>query len=291
MTGESYGEPVCPGFDHVFRGRLVHAEESAFQRIEIYEHDRFGRMLMLDGVVQTTERDEFCYHEMLVHPALVSLERVGRVLVVGGGDGGTLRHVLMHAPDEVVMCEIDEAVVRASREHLPALSAGAFDDERASVVFEDGASYVAPHEEAFDAIVIDSTDPVGPGVVLFSEAFYAACRRALGPGGVLVAQTGSPVHQERELRTALGNLGAAFGRAEVHTGYVPTYPGQLWTYATASTGVPVSAVPVAEIAERLARRSIEPRYYTPELHRAAFVLPAFIERLVDDARAAPVRGG
>lgn len=279
----TFGEPAAPGFDHVFRGRLVHRERSAFQTVEVYDHERFGRMLLLDGVVQTTERDEFCYHEMLVHPALCALERPERVLVVGGGDGGTLRRVLGHGPAEVVCCEIDEAVVRVSREHLPAVSEGALEDPRLRLVFEDGAAFVASHDGAFDAVIVDSTDPVGPGAVLFSEGFYASCRRALRPGGVLVAQTGSPFYQADELRSALGNLASAFPSTELHTGHVPTYPGQLWTYASAAEGRAVSSVPATEVRRRLEARGIETRYYTPELHGAAFVLPAFLAALVDEA--------
>jgi hypothetical protein len=141
-----FGERVTDGFDHAFEGSLVHRERSPFQDIEVYDHIHFGRVLTLDGLVQTTERDEFCYHEMLVHPALCALERPERVLVIGGGDGGTLRHVLMHDPAEAVMCEIDEAVARVSREHLPALSGGAFEDPRARLHIGDGAAYVAEHE-------------------------------------------------------------------------------------------------------------------------------------------------
>lgn len=280
----TFGEPVSPGFDHVFQGRLLHRERSAFQTVEVYDHEGFGRMLLLDGVVQTTERDEFCYHEMLVHPALCALERAERVLIVGGGDGGTLRRVLSHDPAEAVLCEIDEAVVRVSREYLPGVSDGALDDPRARLVFEDGADFVGSHDDAFDAVVVDSTDPVGPGAVLFSEGFYASCRRALRPGGVVVAQTGSPFYQSGELRSALGNLASAFPSVELHTGHVPTYPGQLWTYASATDGPPASSVPAADIRRRLDDRGIETRYYTPELHAAAFALPAFLRRVVDEAR-------
>lgn len=279
----AFGEPASPGFDHVFYGRLLLRERSAFQTVEVYDNEGFGRMLLLDGVVQTTEGDEFCYHEMLVHPALCALERPERVLIVGGGDGGTMRRVLSHGPVEVVCCEIDEAVVRVSREHLPAVSGGALEDPRVRLVFEDGADFVASHDGAFDAVVVDSTDPVGPGAVLFSEGFYASCRRALRDGGLLVAQTGSPFYQADELRSALGNLSSTFPSVELHTGYVPTYPGQLWTYASATDGRPVSSVPAAEVRRRLGVRGIETRYYTPELHPAAFVLPAFLAALVDQA--------
>lgn len=284
---EGFGEPVAQDFDQVFRGELVHTETSAFQKIDVYDHAYFGRILTLDDLVQTTERDEFCYHEMLVHPVLCSRDRVERVLVIGGGDGGTLRHVLMHGPTETVMCEIDEAVVRVSRDHLPSLSGDAFDDPRATLVVDDGSAFVEQHEDAFDAIVVDSTDPVGPAVVLFSTAFYEACRRALRPGGVIVSQTGSPFFQAAEFQRAVQNMSGVFDVVEPLVGFVPTYPGALWSYTTGTMGEPVSATSAADVQTRLERRGITTRFYTPELHAASFALPAFVASLARDARAAP----
>lgn len=287
-----FGERVTGDFDHAFRGKPLFGSRSAYQKIDVYEHAHFGRVLTLDDLVQTTERDEFCYHEMLVHPALCAREPVERVLVIGGGDGGTLRHCLMHGA-HVVMCEIDDDVVRVSREYMPSLSAGAFEDPRANLVIDDGAAYVARHEAAFDAILVDSTDPVGAAVVLFSVEFYEACRRALRPGGVLVAQTGSPFYQGAEFRGAVANMAAVFGAVEPYVGIVPTYPGVLWSYAAATDGDAVSATSTDEVRDRLERRAITTRYYTPELHRAAFALPAFVRDLARDAisRPAPVPRG
>jgi spermidine synthase len=291
QTTQRFGEPVIPGFDHVFRGDLVHSERSAFQKVDVYDHEHFGRVLLLDDLVQTTERDEFCYHEMLVHPALSVLDNVERVLVIGGGDGGTLRHVLMHDPAEAVMCEIDEAVVRVSREHMPALSDGAFDDPRARLVIGDGAALVADHTDAFDAILVDSTDPIGAAVVLFSEEFYLACRKALRPHGVLVSQTGSPVYQGREFKDALANIRLVFPTVEVYLGFVPTYPGVLWSFTSATSGTPVSAATTDAIGSRLQERSIATRFYTPDVHRSAFALPAFVQELCAPAEAASLPRG
>jgi spermidine synthase len=289
----SFGEPTAPdgSFSNVFQGEVLFSGRSDFQKIDVYENGCFGRVLTLDDLVQTTERDEYCYHEMLVHPALAALERVERVLIIGGGDGGTLRHVLMHGPTDVVMCEIDEEVVRVCRELMPSLSDGAFDDPRARVVFADGAAFVAEHEGSFDAVVVDGSDAVGPATVLFSEAFYAACRRALVPGGVFVAQTGSPMFQADEFDLALRNLSLAFPTVEPYLGSVPTYPGVLWSYMAATDGDAVSGVSVDVVAERVRARQISTRYYTPELHTAAFVLPAFVETLREAATPAPLPRG
>jgi spermidine synthase len=275
-----FGEQVTEGFDHVLHGERLFAGRSEYQKIDVYDHAHFGRVLTLDDTIQTTERDEFCYHEMLVHPALCSLERVERVLIIGGGDGGTLRHVLMHDPTEAVMCEIDDEVVRVSKELLPKLSAGAFDDPRGRLVIGDGAAYVATFEDHFDAILVDSTDPVGAAVVLFSVDFYRACRRALRPGGVLVSQTGSPMYQGAELAVALGNMASVFSSIETYLGFVPTYPGVLWSFTSGTEGVTLSDVPPDDIRARLMVRGIRTRFYTPEVHASSFSLPTFVRDLV-----------
>ena len=288
-----FGEPIAPNgsFSNVFEGETLYAGRSEFQKIDVYENARFGRVLTLDDLVQTTEADEYCYHEMLVHPALASMERVERALIIGGGDGGTLRHVLMHGPSEVVMCEIDAEVVRVCRELMPSVSDGAFDDPRGRVVFADGAAFVAEHESTFDAIVVDGSDAVGPATVLFSEGFYAACRRALVPGGVFVSQTGSPMFQPEEFDLALRNLSLAFPTVEPYLGAVPTYPGVLWSYMAATDGDPLSVVSADVVSDRLRARQITTRYYTPDVHGAAFALPAFVETLREAATPASVPRG
>lgn len=284
-----FGETVADGFFSRYEGELLASEHSDFQKIDVYEHPYFGRVLTLDDLVQTTTRDEFTYHEMLVHPALTARERVERVLIIGGGDGGTLRHVLMHSPVEVVMCEIDEAVVRLCRELLPSLSAGAFDDPRAKVIIGDGAAFVADHEDAFDAIIVDGSDPVGPAVVLFSEEFFAACRRALRDDGVFISQTGSPMFQVDEFKMAYGNLTAAFGRTEPYVSFVPTYPGTLWSYMAASKGAPLAEA--TGITSRLQARGISCKLYSEGVHHGAFALPPFVQELCENAEPVPVPRG
>ncbi len=288
-----FGEPISPdgSFANVFDGEPLYTGQSEFQKIDVYDNPHFGRVLTLDDLVQTTERDEYCYHEMLVHPALASRERVERVLIIGGGDGGTLRHVLMHGPSEVVMCEIDSEVVRVCRDLMPSVSDGAFDDPRARVVFADGAAFVAEHESTFDAVVVDGSDAVGPATVLFSEAFYAACRRALVPAGVFVSQTGSPLFQADEFALALRNLTRAFPTVEPYLGAVPTYPGVLWSYMAATNGPAVSAVPADVLRDRSQARQISTRYYTPDVHRSAFALPAFVEAMREAATPTSVPRG
>jgi spermidine synthase len=197
----------------------------------------------------------------------------------------------MHAADEVVMCEIDDAVVRVSREHMPAIGGRSFDDARTKLVIDDGAAFVARCKDTFDAIVVDSTDPIGAAAVLVGREFYEACRVALKADGVLAAQTGSPYYQADEFRTSVGNMSAVFGSVEPYLGLVPTYPGVMWSYTTATDGPAVSSSSTEEIRARLDARGIAPRYYTPELHAGAFALPAFAAALADTARVSTVPRG
>lgn len=285
----TFGERVAEGFRTVYEGERVHAEDSPFQRIDVYEHPFFGRILTLDDLVQTTERDEFCYHEMLVHPALCALERPRRVLIIGGGDGGTLRRVLEHGVEEAVMCEIDEAVVAACREHLPSVSAGALDDPRARVIFGDGAAFVADAApSSFDAILVDGSDPIGPAAVLFGREFFAACRAALAPGGIFVTQSGSPLFQSGEFAGAVETLSGVFDAVEPYLGAVPTYPGTIWSYTAATDGDPPSRTGAEVVERRLRERGVRCRYYTPAVHVSCFALPAIVDRARETGEPAPL---
>jgi spermidine synthase len=274
-----FGERIAEGLRTVYEGELLHSEQTPFQKLEVFDHPHFGRVLVLDGLIQTTQSDEFCYHEMLVHPALVSLERVERVLIIGGGDGGTLRRVLEHGPSEVVTCEIDERVIEVCREHMPDIAGGAFEDPRVRLEIGDGARFVSDQKNAFDAIVIDGSDAIGPAAVLFSQGFYASCRQALRPEGVLVTQSGSPMFQLDEFRMAFGNLNRSFETVEPYLSFVPTYPGALWSYMTATDGKPVSFTSPLVVRLRLEERKIATRFYNADLHAGVFALPEFVREI------------
>lgn len=267
-----FSERPAPGLEQGYEGDLVHEEKSSFQLIQVFANETFGRMLVLDGLVQTTERDEFCYHEMLVHPALISHAEPRRVLIIGGGDGGTLRRVLEHpSVTECVMVEIDDRVTAVCREHMPSIAGEAFEDPRATVLFDDGAAYVRAEGDKFDAIIIDSSDPVGPGVVLFSKEFYGACRARLTAHGLVSAQIGSPFYFASEVSMAVTNASAA-GAVSVYTGAVPTYPGTLWGYML----VGGSPADVETARSRAEQRGLRTRYWSPELQRGAFDVPRFV---------------
>lgn len=274
MTG-TFGETVVEGFHYRFDGALLHEERSAFQLVQVYENPAFGRVLVLDGLTQTSEGDEFTYHEMLVHTPMTLHPAPRSVLVIGGGDGGTLRHVLMHpSVERAVMVEIDEAVTAISRKLMPAIGGGCWNDPRAEVRFDDGIAYVRDTTETFDVIIIDSSDPVGPGEGLFTPAFYADARRALAADGVLCAQAGGVVFADGEYERAFRNARTAFTDARLALGDVPIYPGTRWSYLVG--GVP-TLPGVDVVATRASERGLETRYWTPALALGAFGLPAFVE--------------
>ena len=260
--------------------RVVCREKTEYQDLMIFETPAFGRVLALDGIVQTTERDAFAYHEMLAHVPLLAHGAAARVLIVGGGDGGTLREVLRHRTvEKATLVEIDRCVVDRCREHLPGLSGGAFEDRRAELVFGDGVEYVAQSGDAFDVIIVDSTDPAGPGEGLFGEAFYAGCKGRLAAAGVLAAQNGVPFFQADELARAWRRLTPIFADVAFYVTAVPTYVGGLMTLAFATDDKDLRRLPETVIGERFARAGFETRYYTPAVHVAAFALPPFIEDL------------
>ena len=261
--------------------RVVHREKTDFQELEIFDNPAFGRVLALDTIIQTTEHDEFIYHEMLVHVPLLAHGRAKRVLIIGGGDGGVLREVLRHPVDHVTLVEIDGRVMDLCREHMPWLNAGAFDDPRARVMIDDGIRFIADTTETFDAIIVDSSDPVGPNEVLFTDAFYADCRRRLTPGGVLITQSGVPFLQEDEVVDGYRRLKPHFADVGFYVIAVPTYVGGFMTLGWASDDADLRRQPESVLAERYAAAGLDTRYYSPSVHAAAFALPPYISRLMD----------
>ena len=263
---------VGPGFaqatqiqDILFDGR------SAFQRIQIASSPMFGRMLILDDAVQTTERDEYMYHEMLAHLPLLTHPAPRRVLIIGGGDGGTLEETLKHPIEHAALVEIDPDVVTVSRRFLPGISGGAFDDARTSLVIADGIDFVRTASERFDVILVDSTDPKGPGLALFSPEFYAACSRVLAPDGLLVAQSGSLLYQRELTEMVRRHLQTAFPVVGTYWAAVPAYPGVLWGFSYGSLRHDPGRVKRAAISKRLA--TIPTRLYSADTHAAALQLP------------------
>jgi len=250
------------------RRRLL-SERTPYQKMELYETDSYGRLLILDGLVQTTEKDEFFYHEMLVHPAMMSHPSPKDILIIGGGDGGALREVLRYSVRSAVLVEIDERVIEVCRERFPGLAVS-FGDPRVEVAVADGNRYIRETDRLFDVIIVDSSDPVGPSAILHQKSFFAALKRRLRPGGAIAAQAGAPFFHLEHLNKKRLFLRALFKSARYYLGPVPTYPGGLWSYVFLSERID----PLRPLRRRPPKKL---RYYNLEVHRAAFALPEFFK--------------
>ncbi|MAQ17240.1 MAG: spermidine synthase [Sandaracinus sp.] len=257
----------------------LYSGRSEFQKIEIFESKAYGRALALDDVFMTSVKDEFFYHEMLTHPAMLTAENPKRVLVIGGGDGGTVREVLRHpSVEQCVMIEIDEGVVQACKEHLPMIGT-AWDDPRLDVRFADGIDYVkTSDEEKYDVILLDGTDPVGPGEVLFAQEFFAACKRMLKPGGIMAMQSETPILMRDVFFETQGKLRELFAEVHPYFGPVPIYASGIWSWTWASDRKAHLDVDVAR-AEKLTDGC---RYYNADIHKAAFTQPNYVRRGLAD---------
>lgn len=260
--------------------RTLARGETAWQKIWLFENPSWGKVLVLDDALQLTTGDEFAYHEMLAHPPILAHGRARHVAIVGGGDGGTLREVCRHeGVERVTMMELDPDVIAFAKQHLPEVSAGAFDDPRVELVIGDAARSMAEDGPGFDVIIVDSTDCFGPGEVLFGETFYAACRRRLNPGGILVTQLGNPAIDGFVLEKALVNQArAGFADVRIYLTVVPTYIGGHLAVGWACDDKAVYDVPLDVLRERPVPAGL--RYYSPEIHAAARVLPPWLAELV-----------
>ena len=282
-----FEETLYDGYRQKFSVEKVYFESrTEHQHLLIFHNAHFGRVMVLDGIVQTTERDEFIYHEMLTHVPVLAHGSVRKVLIVGGGDGAMLREVVKHRGiEEIVQVEIDQAVIDMSREHLPNHSAGAFDDPRVRIVIDDGLRFVAGTKERFDVIISDSTDPIGPGEALFSEGFYAGCQRALRPGGILVTQNGVMFLQPDEVRDSARVFAKLFRDWHFFSAAVPTYVGGIMAFGWASDDPARRQVPLEVLRERFERSGIETRYYHPDVHVGSFALPRYVLELIGKAES------
>ncbi|NUU37433.1 polyamine aminopropyltransferase [Pseudomonas sp. C2B4] len=277
-----YLETLYEGYGQRFRmDKLLHEVRTEHQHLVIFENPRMGRVMALDGVIQTTEADEFIYHEMLTHVPILAHGTAKRVLIIGGGDGGMLREVTKHrGVEHITMVEIDGTVVDMCKEFLPNHSKGAYDDPRLNLVIDDGMRFVATTTEKFDVIISDSTDPIGPGEVLFSENFYQACHRCLNEGGILVTQNGTPFMQIEEVKTTAGRLRSLFPDWHFYQAAVPTYIGGSMTFAWGSTHTAYRQLSRETLQQRFAGSGIVTRYYNPEIHIGAFALPQYVLQAV-----------
>ncbi len=249
-------------------------QESLYQRIEVFENEHFGRVLLLDDLVQTTEKDEFFYHEMLVHPAFLVLPSAHHLLVIGGGDGGALKEILRYPVESVCLVEIDPLVIEVSQEYFPWLSA-CLKDRRTELVISDGREFIQKTNRKFDIICIDSSDPVGPSAWLHEKDFFSRLKECLCDEGIIVAQAGSPFYRMDLIKKKNDFLKSLFKIVSFYMSPVPTYPGGSWAFVYLSDRVQplkIKGSPPAGL-----------RYFNPDIHRAAFSLPEFFKNKLDES--------
>lgn len=277
-----YSETLYDAWGQEFSIDEVYFEHKTdHQHLMIFNNALFGRVMALDGVIQTTERDEFIYHEMMAHVPIIAHGNAKRVLIVGGGDGGMLREVLRHSSvEQVTQVEIDQAVIDMSIEFLPNHSQGAYDDSRANIVIADGIEFIRGCEDKFDVIISDSTDPIGPGEVLFTNEFYQNAQRCLRDGGILATQNGVVFMQPDEVTTTAKRLNNSFADWTFYSAAVPSYVGGVMTFAWGCDDPAKRALPVDEIRRRFAATGITTRYYNPEIHVASFALPQYVRNAI-----------
>jgi len=264
-----------------FEGTLVERRRTPFQLLEVYDTPELGRVLRLDGFNMTSERDEFFYHEALVHPAGMAHPGLERALVIGGGDGGSSEELLKHATiEQVHVAELDPEVIEVARAQFGAVHRGAFDDPRLKVTVGDGLAYLGATAVRYDLVAMDLTDPVGPSVELYSPATFALARRAMAPGAALALHIGSPFSHPQRVRATMANLRQVFPLVTPYFVHIPLY-GSIWGFAIASDTLDPRAVDPATIDARLAQRGVgDLQYYNGEVHRAMFALPNYVRALV-----------
>lgn len=276
MAGLWYTEKQTDNFGITMKiKQTLHVEQTDFQLLEMAETDEWGSMLFLDGMVMTSERDEFVYHEMVAHVPLFTHPDPKKVLVVGGGDGGVIREVLKHPQvEQAVLVDIDGKVIEYSKKYLPSI-AGKLEDPRVDVRVGDGFMHIAESENEYDVIMVDSTEPVGPAVNLFTKGFYAGISKALKEDGLFVAQSDNPWFKADLIRQVQKDVREIFPVTRLYTANIPTYPSGLWCFTLGSK----KHDPLEVKEERF--HDIDTKYYTSELHRAAFVLPKFVRDLAE----------
>lgn len=261
--------------------RQIYSGRSEFQRIDIFDSKEFGRFLTLDGYMMLTEKDEFIYHEMMVHVPMAVGTDVKNVLVIGAGDGGVIRELTQYKSiDRIDLVEIDELVVEVCRQHLPR-TACRLDDERVNIYFEDGLKYIRRFNDEYDLIIVDSTDPFGPGEGLFTKEFYGNCFKALTEHGIMVNQHESPFYTEdaAAMQTSHKRIHSSFPISKVYQAHIPTYPSGHWLFGFASK----KYHPVHDLkASKWNALGIKTKYYNTKLHSGAFALPTYVEDLLRD---------
>lgn len=259
--------------------KQLYSSNSRFQRIDVFESFEFGKFLALDGYMMLTEKDEFIYHEMMAHVPMAVNADIKNILVIGAGDGGVLKELIKYPTIEKIdVSEIDEEVVKVCKQFLPKTACG-FDDERVHLYFQDGMKFIRRHEEEYDLIIVDSTDPFGPGEGLFTKEFYGNCFKALKEDGIMVNQHESPFYDEdaNAMKRAHKRIFDSFPISRVYQAFIPTYPSGHWLFGFASK----TLHPIHNMnAKAWNALGIKTRYYNTNLHKGAFYLPNYVEEML-----------
>ena len=263
------------------KGELIVKKRTPFQDLKIYHTSRFSKMLTLNGAIQTTEGDEFIYHEMLTHPVLFLHNHPQKVLIIGGGDGGALREVLQHKEvEEVSLVEIDKEVIELSQQHLSSICKNSFNNKKVKVFIEDGAEFVKKTSEKFDVTIIDSPDPIGVAKTLFSKKFYRQIFTILKEDGIMIRQSGSTFLQQKELRENYKTLTKIFPFVNVELVAIPTYIGGFFSFLVASKKIDPTKVDTNSLEKKFTLLKLKTKYYNPHIHKASFILPEYVRRLL-----------
>ncbi len=261
--------------------KQLHSCKSEFQRIDVFQSEEFGRFLTLDGFMMLTEKDEFIYHEMITHVPMAVNQSIERVLVVGAGDGGVIRELIKYKNiTHIDLVEIDEMVVKVCKEFLPK-TASCLDDKRVHIHYLDGLKFIRKCENQYNLIIVDSTDPFGPGEGLFTKEFYGNCCKALTKDGILINQHESPFYKNDAIamQRAHKKIATSFNISRVYQAHIPTYPSGHWLFGFASQ----KFHPTKDLkAKQWNELEINTKYYNTKLHKGAFALPTYVEELLKD---------
>jgi spermidine synthase len=282
-------EHLNPDYGFFIRSsKRLEEGQTEFQGLEVHDTPQFGKLFRLDGCFMTSEREEFVYHENLVHPALTAHPDPKRVLIIGGGDGGAAEEALKHpGVEQVTLVELDGKVVDIAKKYFGEIHHGVFESPRLRLLIEDGLKFLAETKERFDVIALDLPDPIGPATALYEEAFFLHCKRALAPGGGLTLHMGSPVSLPERVKTHYERLTRVFGVVRPYVMFIPLY-GCLWSMATCSDTLDPVAISAAEIDRRIGVRALSHlQYYNGATHQAVFALPNFVRELTVGARSTP----
>lgn len=261
--------------------KQLYSGQSEYQRIDVFENEEFGRFLTLDGYMMLTEKDEFMYHEMIVHVPMASYPNIKKILVIGAGDGGTVRELCRYnSIEHIDMAEIDGQVIEVCRRYFPDLTCS-LDDPRVHIHVEDGLKYVRQKENFYDLIIVDSTDPFGPGEGLFTSEFYGSCCKALTENGILVNQHESPFYADdaKAMQRAHRRIKEFFPVCRVYQFHIPTYPSGHWLFGFASKTVD----PLDFDGDKWNSLGIKTRYYNTEIHKGSFALPTYVNKLLENS--------